>query len=74
MLESAINAAQPGRVTSVLSSLAEVATSQPKLFKPVLPQVVEGMSHLAANAGLEPEARLSCVELLLTLAEGAAKM
>ena len=73
-LEAAVASADPARVTSVLEGLATVAGAQPRLFKGVLPVVVEGMVQLSTGATLQLEARISCVELLLTLAEGAPKM
>ena len=58
----------------MLESLGTVAAAQPRLFKSVLPVVTEGLCQLASTASLPVDARMSCVELLLTLAEGAPKM
>lgn len=74
VLEAAVSAADPTRITTVLESLSQVAAAQPRLFKGVLPVVVDGMGQLATSAALQLEARISCAELLLTLAEGAPKM
>lgn len=74
VLEQAINSAQPEQIETVLASLSEVAASQPKLFKAVLPQVVEGMAQLAGRGDFTPAARMQCAELLLTLAEGASTL
>ena len=74
VLQAAVNAADPARITAVMESLSAVASAQPRLFKPVLQPVVDGMAQLAVSAELQFEARISCAELLLTLAEGAPKM
>lgn len=73
VVEQAVNAADAARLTEVLENLLDVAEAQPRLFKPVLPQVVEGMAALAGQP-LPVDVRIGCVELLLTLAEGASKM
>ena len=73
-LEAAVTSSDPARVSSVLESLGTVAAAQPRLFKSVLPVVTEGLCQLASTASLPVDARMSCVELLLTLAEGAPKM
>ena len=74
VLELAVGASDPDRITDVLSHLSSVAAAQPRLFKAVLPVVVEGLGQLATGDMLEPDARISCAELLITLAEGAPKM
>ena len=73
-LEVAVGAGQPERISEVLSYLSAVAAAQPRLFKPVLPMVVEGMAQLGAGSLLDGDARIACAELLLTLAEGAPKL
>ena len=73
VLEGCINAADATRAQAVIDNLCQVAGSHPRLFKPVLAQVVEGMVALSA-AQLPSELRITCVELLLTVTEGAPKM
>jgi hypothetical protein len=74
VLEVAVGAADASRVADVLAHLSAVAASQPRLFKPVLAVVVEGMAQLASGTLLEADSRIACAELLITLAEGASKM
>ena len=59
--------------TAAIENLTEVAESQPRLFKTVLPQVVEGMASLALSLP-QVEQRICAAELLLTLAEAQPKM
>ena len=47
VLESALQNNPSGAGLLAVENLAEVAEAQPRLFKPVLAQVVEGMSALA---------------------------
>ena len=74
VLELAVGANDSTRIGEVLSHLSTVAMAQPRLFKPVLAVVVEGMAQLAAGGALESDERLACAELLVTLAEGSPKM
>ena len=76
-LEVAVGAADGERIGEVLGHLATAAASLPRLFKPVLGVVVDGMAQLATLGAvpcLDADGRISCVELLLTLAEGAPKL
>ena len=73
-LETAVGAADQQRVSDVLAQLSSVAACQPRLFKGVLPAVVEGLAQLASGSLLEADARIACAEMLITLAEGAPKM
>eukprot|EP00310_Coccolithus_braarudii_P017097 CAMPEP_0183335620 /NCGR_PEP_ID=MMETSP0164_2-20130417/3864_1 /TAXON_ID=221442 /ORGANISM="Coccolithus pelagicus ssp braarudi, Strain PLY182g" /LENGTH=969 /DNA_ID=CAMNT_0025505013 /DNA_START=25 /DNA_END=2930 /DNA_ORIENTATION=- len=61
-------------VTTALESLSEVAENQPRLFRPVLPQVLEGMASLALSAQLLATQRIAAIEVLVTLAETQPKM
>lgn len=74
VLEVAVGAQDADRISEVLSYLSSVAASQPRLFKQVLPMVVEGMAQLGSGALLDADSRVACAELLLTLAEGAPKL
>ena len=72
-VEQAVNSSDATRLSEVLDNLVEIGNTQPKLFKSVLPQVVEGMSQLAQK-NLPVDVRIGCIELLLSIAEGAPKM
>ena len=72
VLEGALQAGGTG-ATAALEALGEVAEVQPRLFKPVLPHVVEGMTSVALSP-LECEVRLAAAEMLLTLCEALPAM
>ncbi|ORZ41524.1 armadillo-type protein [Catenaria anguillulae PL171] len=57
-----------------LTSLVELATSFPKLFRPILAQLVEFALTLATHPSLEEATRHMSLELLLTLADEAPSM
>lgn len=74
VLEGALQAGgEGGAALAVLENLTEVAELQPRLFKGVLPQVVEGMASLALSQ-LPAEQRIASAELLVTLVEAQPKM
>lgn len=74
VLEGALQAGGAGGgALAVLENLTEVAELQPRLFKGVLPQVVEGMASLALSQ-LPAEQRIGSAELLITLVEAQPKM
>ena len=74
VLEASINACDQATSQRILDDMVQVAEAQPKMYKGVLGQVVDGMCTLAASEALTSSMRISCAELLLTLAEGAPKM
>ena len=73
VLEGAVNAGEAGRMLGVVQDISDVAGAAPRLFKMLLPQVLEGMAALATSP-LAADVRVACAELLMTLAEGAPKM
>ena len=71
VLEGAVNAGEAGRMLGVVQTFG-MAGAAPRLFKMLLPQVLEGMARRdVAARRRRPRA---CAELLMTLAEGAPKM
>jgi hypothetical protein len=54
-----------------LTSIIELATSYPKMFKPILANTIQFMLMQMKNEGLEDGTRQICLELLITLCEGA---
>ncbi|KAI8924999.1 armadillo-type protein [Entophlyctis helioformis] len=60
--------------TDAIGYLIELAEAFPKLFRPVVPQVVEFMTSVMKNTDMENGVRQTCLELLLTLAEAAPGM
>ena len=66
-LEGAIASSEQARISDVLSHLSNVAATQPRLFKSVLAVVTDGLGQLASGELLQPDQRIACVELLITL-------
>jgi hypothetical protein len=54
-----------------LGDIIELAAVHPKMFKLILPQTVEYMISQMKNVDLEDSTRQTCLELLITLCEGA---
>ncbi|KAI8073867.1 armadillo-type protein [Gongronella butleri] len=54
--------------------LIELADNVPKLFRPVLPQVLQVMVSVAKDKSFEDRTRQTALELLLTLSESAPGM
>ena len=54
-----------------LTAIIELAAAYPKLFKSILPNTVEFMISQMKNTALEDGTRQICLELLVTLCEGA---
>jgi hypothetical protein len=54
-----------------LTHIIDLAAIYPKMFKQVLPHCVEYMVHQMKNTALEDGTRQTCLELLMTLTEGA---
>ena len=73
VLESALQSNPSGAGLLALENLAEVAEAQPRLFKPVLAQVVEGMSALALSP-LDRDVRIAAAEMLVALCEALPSM
>ena len=73
VLESALQNNPSGAGLLALENLAEVAEAQPRLFKPVLAQVVEGMSALALSP-LDRDVRIAAAEMLVALCEALPSM
>ncbi|KAI9179704.1 importin subunit beta-3 [Blastocladiella emersonii ATCC 22665] len=57
-----------------MTSLIELAMGLPKLFRPILPQLVAFVLSLATNPELDPDTRHAALELLLTLVDEAPAM
>eukprot|EP00842_Homolaphlyctis_polyrhiza_P004970 jgi/Hompol1/5474/HPOL_001964-RA len=64
-----LDASKDEMANESLSYLIDLAEAHPKLFKSVLPQVVQFMTLAMNNTEIENSTRQSCLELLLTLAE-----
>jgi hypothetical protein len=54
-----------------LGDIIELAAVHPKLFKPILAHTVEYMVQQMKNTDLDDSTRQTCLELLITLCEGA---
>lgn len=61
-------------LTRAFESIIELAEMAPKMFKPVLPTILEFCVTIASDKDMENTARLSALELLSTLADEAPNM
>lgn len=57
-----------------LTSIIELAAGHPKMFKTILPNTIQFMLMQMENVSLEDGTRQTCLELLVTLCEGAPGM
>lgn len=61
-------------LTSELESLIELVSLAPKMFKPMLPTIIEFCSTITKNQDLDPSTRLASLELLTTFCEASPNM
>jgi hypothetical protein len=61
-------------LTEAFTSLIELAASLPRLFRPILPQLLAFSLSILTNKQLEEGTRHSCLELLMTLVDEAPAM
>ncbi|GMM33500.1 Pse1 protein [Saccharomycopsis crataegensis] len=61
-------------LTSELESLIDLVTLAPKMFKPMLPTIIEFCSTITKNTDLESPTRLAALELLTTFCEASPNM
>lgn len=66
--------AQDQALTSILESLIDLVEIVPKMFKEMLPTIVDFCSTVTKNMALELGARLAALELLTTFAEVSPAM
>ncbi|KAJ3361562.1 hypothetical protein GGF32_007166 [Allomyces javanicus] len=74
VLPALLGAGNEEGLTEAFTALIELAANQPKLFRPVLPQILNFALSIIGNAQLEATTRHSCLELLLTIVDEAPAM
>ncbi|KAF7725557.1 hypothetical protein EC973_009512 [Apophysomyces ossiformis] len=73
-LSPVIEARDDQKLVDGLTVLIELADNSPRLFKPVLPNVLSVMVNIAKDKSFEDGTRQMALELLLTIAEAAPGM
>lgn len=69
-----LEAGNEDALTSELESLIELVSLAPKMFKPMLPTIIEFCSTITKNLELDSSTRLASLELLTTFCEASPNM